>query len=61
MTRKERCPECFKTIVGLFQIKQVNHKRQWIRKAYYCNNCNLVLKDNEVCYEHIIYKLKSEL
>lgn len=59
MTRKEKCSNCFKSVVGLYIIKS-KEKRTVERKAFYCSNCNMILKDTEVCYKVISYKVKSE-
>ena len=59
MSRKERCSNCFKSVLGLFIIRQ-KPNRTLERKAFYCSNCNIILRDTEVCYKVINYKPKSE-
>lgn len=59
MSRKERCSNCFNSVLGLYIIRQ-KPKRKLERKAFYCSTCNLILKDTEVCYKSISYKVKSE-
>lgn len=63
MTRKERCPSCNKPVVGLYKNnrkKKYDPIKQWIRLAYYCENCKSVLEDSEVVYKKITYEKKRE-
>lgn len=62
MTRKEYCPNCKKSVIGLYGNNRRNKydpSKQWIRLAYYCRNYKCVLKDNEVVYKKITYEKKS--
>jgi len=57
LSRKELCPNCKKSVVGLYQnIRSINPKKQFIRRAFYCKNCDCILNDNEIVYKKIIYK-----
>ena len=62
MTRKECCPNCNKSVVGLYQ-NIVNRERQVqrVRRAYYCKHCKLVLPDNVILYKKIIYEKKKDI
>lgn len=54
---KKYCPDCKKSVVGLYQnIRRINPTKQWKRRAYYCKNCNIVLPDNTVVYKKITYE-----
>lgn len=61
--RKECCPNCKKSVVGLYKNnrnKKHDPIKQWIRLAYYCENCKSVLEDNKVVYKKITYEKKKE-
>lgn len=57
MSRKEYCPKCKKAVSGLYQnVRSRNPSKQWKRRAYYCEKCNLVLNDNDIVYKKIIFE-----
>ncbi len=62
MGRKEYCPDCKLSVVGLYYKKDIgltennNRKFQYVRKAYYCKRCSNVLKDDEIIYKKIIFE-----
>ena len=61
MTRKEYCPNCKKAVVGLYKNnrnKKHHPSKLWIRVAYYCEECKLVLLDNAIVYKKITYEKK---
>ena len=63
MTRKERCPKCKKTVVGLYRNNRnlkSHPSKTWIRVAYYCEKCKCILEDNEVVYEKITIKYEKK-
>ena len=53
------CPICHELLVGLYQVSSL--KPKWIRRAFYCKKCELVLKSNEVVYKKIIFEKKREI
>lgn len=52
------CPNCKKMVVGLYQLKS-NPKRECIRRAFFCRECKIVLKPNEIVYKKIIFELDN--
>lgn len=60
MSKKGCCPDCKKSVVGLYQnVRRSDPQKQYIRRAYYCKHCKLVLPDNAVVYKKIIYEKKG--
>ena len=58
MTRNQYCPKCKKAVVGLYQ-NYVKPKRHYVRRAFYCKSCDIVLKDDEITYKKITFEKKE--
>jgi len=64
MTRKEYCPNCKRAVVGLYQNIRLkgkktannNPKFKYVRRAFYCKNCEIVLLDHQVYYKKITFE-----
>ena len=63
-TRKEYCPKCKNTVVGLYKNnRNLKHhpSKLWIRIAFYCDKCERVLLDDEIVYKEITYKKGAKI
>ncbi len=49
------CPICKEIAVGLYQLKS-EPKRAYIRRAFFCRQCEMVIKPNEIVYKKIIFE-----
>lgn len=48
------CPICHQMVVGLYQMSSL--KPKWVRRAFYCRECETVLKIEDIVYKKIIFE-----
>ena len=53
------CPICHEMLVGLYQVSSL--KPKWVRRAFFCKKCEIVLKGNEIVYKKIAFVNEEKL